>query len=144
MRKIEKIRIAFYLDNRYITGRNLQNIERGNPGIGGSQYMQLLLVNHLTKRYADLEIIMYVTATQNFPEGVEVCFVNDMEDALRCMKRDKCRIFVLSNWFADLGEGNDKLLLIEKYKIYTIVWAHIFMNYRQYAFIASCKYVTEP
>ncbi len=141
MRELEKTRIAFYLDNRYIVGRNLKDIERGNPGVGGSQYMQLLVVNHLIKRYADMEIIMYITAEQDFSDGVSVCLVHDIEDALRCMKRDKCRVFILSNWFADLGDGIHKLQLIDKYRIRTIVWAHIFMNQKQYAFIASCKYI---
>lgn len=137
----EKIKVAFYLDNRYIADRDLWNIENGNPGIGGSQYMQLLIANHLVKQYTDLEVVMYVTARQNFTDGIEIHLVNDMEDALRCMKRDKCDVFILSNWYADLGLGIDKLRLVEKYKIRTIVWAHIFMQQQQYEYIASCKYI---
>lgn len=136
-----RIRVAFYLDNRTIEGRNLKDVEAGNPGIGGSHYMQLLTEYHLAQQYGDLDIFMYVTTPQDFPEGIRVRVTKGFEHALSCMKEDHCRVLVLSNWYTDLGDGNEVPELIEKYRIRTILWAHIFMNYRQYAFISSCKYI---
>ena len=137
----DKIKVGFYMDNKNFLTRDLHNIEAGNPGIGGSQYMQLLTVSYLASEYEDLEIILYVTAEQPFPENVEIRLVKDVTHAIACMKHDKCKVFVMSNWYGDLGSGTDVLQMIEKYRIRTIIWAHIFMNREQYAYIASCKYV---
>lgn len=139
--KKRQIKIAFYMDNKNFNGRNLNNVEAGNPGIGGSHYMQLLTAQCLAEEFEDLEVIMYVTKEQCFPDKIKINVVENLEDALKCMKHDKCRVFVLSNWYNDLGNGIEILRLIEEYKIRTIIWAHIFMNHEQYAFIAQCKYI---
>ena len=137
----ERIKVAFYLDNQNIVKRNLDNVEDGNPGIGGSQYMQLLVAHCLAECYKDLEIVMYTTAKQQFPKGITVKQVSGLKEALVSMKQDRCRVFILSNWYEDTGDGTETLRLIERHKIRTIIWAHLFMNYEQYVFIGSCKYI---
>ena len=137
----DKIRIAFYLNNKNIAGRNLYNVEEGNPGIGGSQYMQLLTASCLAKDYDDIDIIMYATEKQRLPEGIKLKQAEDIRHALSAMKQDGCDVFVMSNWYEDTGDGIETLKLIEKYKMKTIIWAHVFMNHEQYRFIASCKYI---
>lgn len=136
-----RIRIAFYMNNDGIALRNLQNIKSGNPGIGGSHYMQILLAYCLTQRYQEMEVTMYVTAYQRFPCGISCRQVEGIEDALCQMKKDRCHVLILSNWLDVVGTGTEVLGLIEKYRMKTIVWAHIFMNYEQYACMSASKYI---
>lgn len=136
-----KIKTAFYMNNNGIALRNLRDIENGNPGIGGSHYMQILLAHCLAQQYQDIAVTMYVTERQCFPAGIESKTVKGIEDALCQMKKDKCSVFILSNWMDVLGTGTEVLELIEKYRIKTIIWAHIFMNYQQYAYMSVSKYI---
>lgn len=137
----EKIKIAFYMNNKGIVSRNLQNIENGNPGIGGSHYMQLLLAHSLVQQHQDVEVTMYMTNCQCLPDGIVGKQVEGIEAALHQIKKDRCQVFILSNWIDVLGTGTEVLELIERYRIKTIIWAHIFMNYEQYAYMSTCKYI---
>jgi hypothetical protein len=48
------MKVAFYLENAEIAEVDLRDPEKGNPGIGGSEYMIVMIANELSKRYGKL------------------------------------------------------------------------------------------
>lgn len=60
------MKVAIYMGQNLGDPVEARNIQNGNPGIGGTQYLMLLLANHLvTESYCDVTIFTsrsYITS----------------------------------------------------------------------------------
>lgn len=72
------MKVAFYLENRYTTHIDLRQVRRGNPGVGGSEYMIALISQLLSVRDNGIEVTLYAQAEGMLPEGVNVVLVDDL------------------------------------------------------------------
>jgi glycosyltransferase involved in cell wall biosynthesis len=45
------MKIGFYIDNKNLSNLDISFLENGNPGIGGSEYMIISLINQLSKKH---------------------------------------------------------------------------------------------
>ena len=59
-----KTKIAFYLKNKNTI--DCSNIIDGNPGLGGSEYLIILIPTLLSQRYNDINITLYTLIPQHF------------------------------------------------------------------------------
>ncbi|MEN8446887.1 MAG: glycosyltransferase family 4 protein [Cyanobacteria bacterium J06555_13] len=99
-----KMRIGFYIQNKGYPDADVRFPERGNPGIGGTQFTTVSLAYYLKKYYSDrLEIVLLVNAGGLFPEGLDICCADDVVDALAKSEQENCDIFVFKSCPGDHG-----------------------------------------
>ena len=65
-------KVAFYFDNSRISQVDCRDIESGNPGIGGTEYLFLLISTLLTKSDNDIDITVFNTSRGWIPECLKV------------------------------------------------------------------------
>lgn len=93
-----KIRVGFYIENKGYPTVDLRFPERGNPGIGGTQFTTIALAYYLRKYYPQqIESILIVNDDGLFPEGLKVCYADDDVAALSASEQANCDIFVFKS-----------------------------------------------
>lgn len=76
------MKVAFYLHNKNIMRfSNLYSLEKGNPGIGGSEYMILLISKELTKRNNDIIVRLYIECDGIQDPDIDIRVCNNIETA---------------------------------------------------------------
>lgn len=64
------MKIGFYIPNKKFSGVDCRFVDKGNPGIGGTWHVFLIVVSQLAKRDNGLEISVFVQEiNNNLPEG---------------------------------------------------------------------------
>lgn len=98
------MKVAFFLNNEeFASCRDFRDIEKGNPGIGGTEYMILLISYLLTIRENGIHVRLYVSKTGLFNSKMEVMCVGDMETSAHHASDDGFERFVFDhkrvNWY---------------------------------------------
>src|SRR5690242_20284869 len=89
------MKVAFYLDNSGIAEIDLRYPEKGNPGIGGTQYMIVMIANQLGKSYGNLmEVSILAPNIGRLPTACRVCHAASFEEALEQAARHSIDIFI--------------------------------------------------
>jgi glycosyltransferase involved in cell wall biosynthesis len=115
--------IAFYLENSTIPDVDFRNMEGGNPGCGGTEYLFVALPYYLLKYYGEIyELVIFANVVDHLPKHIKTLQVSNIYEALKKAKEVGCDLFVYRpKW----KEKEDVLNLITDLKIPTIGWAHI-------------------
>lgn len=94
------MKVAFFLNNvLYRSDTDYSNIQHGNPGIGGSEYMLLLIAYYLSYRSNGLYIRLYVTNDGLFNDVLKIKKVENIEIAANDAANDGFDKFVFdSKW----------------------------------------------
>ena len=71
-------RVAFYLNTEDLKQIDLSDVDAGNPGIGGAEYLFFLIARHLADA---MEVHFYATRLGAFPAGIVYHPVRDFADA---------------------------------------------------------------
>ena len=118
------MRIGILYDDGGSKGLNLSRPDKGNPGVGGSQFCFLMLVYYL-RFYKDYEITLYHTNDNHniFCNGITVKLVTDINLLIGQCVDDNIDILLIN--FSRLKQLNDD---IKKYMIKTIAWVHNFIS----------------
>lgn len=61
------MKIAFYLDNRNLSNVDCYNLENGNPGIGGTEYIIQATVYYLAKLAPQYHVVLGAQCIDNIP-----------------------------------------------------------------------------
>ena len=64
----EKVRIGFYLGNNGIPNADLRFPEKGNPGIGGSEFGSIALPYFFSLYYHDFDLVIYANVNKYLPD----------------------------------------------------------------------------
>lgn len=123
-------KVAFYFDNSRISQVDCRDIESGNPGIGGTEYLFLLISTLLTKSNNDIDITVFNTSKGCVPECLEVQIFNSINDAYLYADSNDYDYFVFRPQF---GESFEKELKSSYFhgKTKLIPWCHNFLTYKQ-------------
>lgn len=123
-------KVAFYFDNSRISQVDCRDIESGNPGIGGTEYLFLLISTLLTKSNNDIDITVFNTSKGCVPECLEVQIFNNINDAYVYADSNDYDYFVFRPQF---GESFEKELKSSSFhgKTKLIPWCHNFLTYKQ-------------
>jgi len=113
-------RVAFFLDTRRIRSADLRDVDAGNPGIGGTEYMFFLVAAHLARTH---QVSMYVTAAGNHPPGIRYVVVQDMQEATVAIRSAGEEIVILRE-----SEVLPNQALLDSMQQKVLVWAHNFSN----------------
>lgn len=111
-------RLAFFLDTRRIAGTDVSSVESGNPGIGGTEYVFLLVAARLGRRH---DVLMCTTTEGPYPPSVRHVAVRDMQEAAAAATAAGAQLFVVRE-----NAVLPNLRLIESLTLPVIVWAHNF------------------
>ncbi len=117
------IKLGFYVDIRH---KNLDcsHIERGNPGLGGTQYQMLLLAYHLANTYKDkFNVYLFVDE--------KVKFANSQITQVQLLEKGNLREEVVKSNISVLIIRSELEILgcLEKLPIKIVTWSHNFFNY---------------
>lgn len=120
------MKVAFYFRNDiYDSSKDLRDLYQGNPGIGGTEYVMLIVAHQLLIRDNDIEVFLYSNKFGLFPSEFDVHSGFSVESAATDAALKGCRRFVLDyrlvNWrsgpFADLSPD-----------VKLIPWCHTFYD----------------
>lgn len=115
-------RIAFFLDTRRIRSANLRDVDAGNPGVGGTEYMFFLVAAHLARRH---QVSMYVTAAGHHPPGIRSIVVRDLRESAVAMQSAGEDIVIIRE-----SEVLPNRALLRSMPQSVVVWAHNYSNRR--------------
>lgn len=114
--------ISIYSEGRYQLN-NLQEIEEGNPGIGGTEYLLIQLFYYLCKYHPEMKVQYLCTDTSL--RGEHIIAVRDALDAIRVADENEGGIFI----FVPKDRERSFYDCLEKTKLKAIAWVHNFTTY---------------
>lgn len=127
-------RIAFFLDNKHISSVNCRQILAGNPGIGGTEYLFIVVAYLLSIRNNGLEVKTFTSDDGAFPKGYDYEVVGGFPDAVKRASDYgfDCLIFkhdsdLITSGCIDRVNSDIKL----------IVWDHVFVCYWELDYYAE-------
>ena len=123
------MKVAFYLNNEdFSYNRDFTNLLKGNPGIGGSEYMILLMSYLLSVRNNGIQVRLYAAKQGRFNQSVDVIVIDDIESAARHASENGFERFVFDHkrisWYKHPFDGLSP-------NIRLIPWCHCFAFTRE-------------
>lgn len=131
--------ICFYCDTANIAGKDCRGIDAGNPGMGGTEYMFLLLATYLSRQDNGLTVVFFCTAPITTEACLRVHCVNDDYDAVVQSRNLGADILVIKNnvYAVRMYE------LIDSLAVKTVVWGHNFLPFEVYSQYVACRYIVK-
>ncbi|MFT4071748.1 MAG: glycosyltransferase family 4 protein [Dysgonamonadaceae bacterium] len=115
------MKVAFYISNRNISSIDTSLVDKGNPGIGGSEY-SVILISSLLSRNKDLEVVLLCDEIGIFPKHLKYVKCNNLIGAIQ---------YYVKNDF-DFLVVDSKLLLkhiVQRfYNVRFLAWANCFIS----------------
>lgn len=125
------IKLSLLIQDKGIEGLDLRGVEQCNPGLGGTEYLFVLLSHYLLK-YADkVSLTVYHFNDNIYPDGVKTVRVNSEEEAF-ARANDNGGIFMLKNL-----QHKEIYDLFEKYNLKIVMWCHNFMTMDEMRFFSK-------
>ena len=129
------MKIGICFEGRNLNGIDYSNPENGNPGVGGTTYLQLLLSYYLSKDYSDLNINLYTVNKQKLPNNIkQVVMKNDLE-IIKQAEKDSVDLFI----FIAARKNKDFYECLNNSKLSCIAWVHNYINYEEANRLHTCK-----
>lgn len=131
------MKISVFFNNTSHEGRDVREIEKGNPGMGATDYMFFLIGHLLALRDNGIEVTMMLTRPMVFAEGVKQEIVSSMTAAYEsCCEQGIDYMIIQHNSryvkeIKQLHEGTAKI----------IVWCENFVDVNEWNFYAKCRMV---
>lgn len=100
-------RIAFYLNNKNIPNIDYSDIKKGNPGIGGSEYLCVLFASELSKRNI-FDIILLADEDSVFPKHLKWEKCGNLKNAIVKYK-SKVDFFIVDSKYFDIQYAKDNV-----------------------------------
>lgn len=131
------MKIIFYLDNRNIRNVNILNIENGNPGIGGTEYIIYSIVYYLSKEKSeDFEIKLGTQYVKNIFSDILCVQCNCISELIYKENPD----YIIFKYESDVYK--EASLCAKKSGTKLIPWAHNFIKRSELTVLANNPLVT--
>lgn len=116
-------KIAFYLENKSISGVDCSSVLEANPGIGGTEWLIIVIATLLSKRNNGLDISLYVESPGVFPPGIIIKTVGELKNALIQGVSDELDTLVVKHNVQNIYNR-----VLEKALPFGLIcWCHIFV-----------------
>lgn len=134
---MNKRKITFFISLKSVKFTDLSKPEKGNPGIGATQFMFVLIASQLTLKYSEeMEILFLTDVDCKLPSNLEVKIVEDEFKAVSYSKKNKADLLIIRTSIeAELYSH------INKIEQKVIVWSHNKIWGETVNIIASTPYV---
>lgn len=131
------MKIAIYFDDTGVKNLDLRYPDKGNPGIGGTEYCYLMLAKHLSIYDQEIETTIYHYNESNIlPESVNNVIIKNKKDCIA--KSSESEIDYLL-FCTELGKSWYKLL--DTYNQDAMLWAHCFLSIEELELATSSERV---
>lgn len=132
------IKVAFYIDNGNIKNIDCRNVLNGNPGIGGTEYMIILISYLLSIRDNDIDVVLISSSEGIYPAGLRCQNAKDIYGGYDVARREGCIYYI----YKHVPELVSNKCFVNKLHIDTklIPWCHNFCDYKSLRFYANSKY----
>lgn len=112
--------------------KDLDHIKKYNPGIGGSQYLVLLLYLYFQEYHS--RIRCYLLTTDHALDGEDIVKVrNDQDAVLKAKQKGAREIIFIPNECSDLFYG-----ILEESGLKGIAWVHNYISYQKIDLLEKC------
>ena len=128
-------KIAFYIDNKHIDKISLDHPEKGNPGVGGTEYMIHAISYYLSKE-SNYKIILGATSTKGISNKITTIKVKTIEELIN----EDTDFIIFKYELIDYLRISECLSKSNR-KTKLIVWAHNFIKRSELSRLAKDKYV---
>lgn len=118
------INIGIEIEDGNYTNINLNNLDHGNPGIGGSEYLFALLAKCLSEE--DFNITVFHYGNNLLPYKVTSVILNDNSELI-----NSCERFNVDILICQVGKNEKWYRSLLKSDLKVIVWAHIYPDYKE-------------
>ena len=116
------MKIAFYINDTGLPNIDMSTPYDGNPGIGGTQYM-FLMVTYALANATNWDITMYSNQKQSlYPNNINVTYVEDFYEAIADAQKNNIDFLVVKT----LSERHF-FDLINKSKVKIVFWSHNYL-----------------
>jgi glycosyltransferase involved in cell wall biosynthesis len=134
----QKIKVGFYLNNQGFPNVDLRFPEKGNPGIGGTQFTTIATAYYLNKFYPErVEILLLANITELLPPSLTACYAENAIDAAIKSEKEGCDIFILQS-----ARGNHEIYdKLGKLKIKAIARSNNYLDFLGLNQIANCSQI---
>lgn len=127
-------KIVFFLQNKTLDGADFTKICNGNPGVGGSEYMIVLIATLLSQRDNGISVRLLTEKDGLFPQVLEYEIVGDIASAIHRADCDGTFDYFI---FKHNREAIEHDLLHAKSKMEFIPWCHNFASHTQLKYYAN-------
>lgn len=117
------IKVGFYLDNDTISSVDCTCILKGNPGIGGTEYMVIAVAQLLTIRSNDIQVKLFAPQKGLFPKELDCTVVASFQNAIKTAEQEQYDYFVFKHNVERIFDSSLEHV-ISRLKL--IVWCHVF------------------
>lgn len=114
------MKIAFYLPNSSISNIDFSNVDKGNPGIGGSEFSVILIASNLCKQNK-YEVIVYCDKKSVFPSSLNWHICHDLIGAIKLGIRQHIDYIIVD------GKLLTEKILCKFANMKFIAWANTFI-----------------
>ena len=129
--------IGFFLDTETFDDfTDLEKLELGNPGIGGTEYTTLLLATKLANS-SKARISLYVTGLINVSQKINLVQSKDIFSALDYAAEEDTDLFVITNFYI----SEQLVSYIDEMDLDIATWTHIYINYQMADLISNSKQI---
>jgi glycosyltransferase involved in cell wall biosynthesis len=112
--------VAFFLDNTRIKEVDFSRPLNGNPGAGATEFMTVVIASELCKK--SINVTLLTTSEGNFPEGLKVKKVSNIEEAIQYSANEKLTL-VIRSFISNFDSILERIEIHNELKV--IVWAHL-------------------
>ena len=131
-------KVAFFIDNTSIYDVDASTILQANPGIGGTEYLIMLVSMLLSCRDNGLCIRLYMTREQhNMPKELSCFIVSDIAEAISHAEEEDFDCLVVKHD----AEYVQRDCLTTNGNLEIIVWCHVFICYWELNYYANNPHV---
>lgn len=128
------LKVGIELPDEKIYGIDLSNPELGNPGVGGSEYLFILLANQLKEK--SINITIYHYSNNILPNNTINRLVSNNIDLIYKAKEDQIDILI-----HQVGKSDKWYKTLSSTKILSIAWAHVYLDYSELRLLRNCENV---
>lgn len=119
-------KIALFVDDNIFHDIDISKPQKGNPGIGGTEYCFAMLT-WILKKYTDTWVAVFHTGNNMFPKCDFELKVHSIYDAIEKCK--KCNVDYLIIRYADTTAMDKKLFTaLEENQVNAIGWLHNYLH----------------
>ncbi len=107
---------------------NIDQVEKGNPGIGGTEYLILLVAYEIQKRLEDIQVTLYTNNKNLEGASLVIKYTEKADSMVIAAVNDEQDILVFTQ-----GNVDDQFYdTINKTNLKAIAWVHNYLTYNDY------------
>lgn len=132
------MRVFFYFDNLRKKNIDFSIPEKGNPGIGGTEFMIWMISYYLNLYFNDIEVSILAPVIDKLPSNIKCIKCDSIYNAVELANNMNSDVLVLRG---AKYEDENLYKLIDEMKVKTIMWCHNFERYKYLKLASDTKYI---